>query len=79
MDLLPVHVGHRRGRQIVRVEDGAQADHGEEERGPHDDGVDQLQLLLALVSEDAVHEHACIRREKGGIVVTRGRYVDRHD
>ena len=48
------------------VEDGAQADHGEEERGPHDDRVRQLQLLLALVPEDAVQEHACIRREKEG-------------
>ena len=57
---LPVHVGQRRRRQVVGVEDGFEADHREEERRPHDDGVRHLQLLLALVPEDAVQQHACV-------------------
>ena len=39
---LPIHVGRRWRRQVVRVKDGAQSDDGEEERGPHDDGMRQL-------------------------------------
>ena len=61
----------------MEVEDCLQSDHREEEGRPHDDGVRHLQLLLALVPEDAVQQHACMT----GIKVSDCRYgeVSGHD
>lgn len=50
-----VHVGDRCGRgQIVGVEGGFESDGGQQESSHHNDRVHEFQLLLGLVTQQAV-------------------------
>ena len=54
-----VQVGNGFLGQVVGIKDGLEANDGEEEGRQHDTHVDQLQLLLPLVSEHSVNQNPC--------------------